>query len=160
VIDLSDIVANSSRRTGMSRMLSRTERRHAIFVKANMSSSCCTTKPAPKLKRLDTLTTVYSALSDATRLRMLALIKDGETCVCHIHGALGVPQPTASRHLAYLRRAGLVDTRRAGVWMHYRLATISDPVIAAIVNAALHALTHTEVTARDHQRLQVERAAS
>ena len=126
-----------------------------------MSSSCCTTKrPAAKLKNLDTLTTVYSALSDPTRLRMLALIAGGEMCVCHIHDSLGVPQPTASRHLAYLRKAGLVETRRDGIWMHYRLAGFSDPVIRAVVESALHALTHTEVAARDHRRLQVERAAS
>jgi ArsR family transcriptional regulator len=125
-----------------------------------MSASCCSTKRAPKIKNLDALTTVYAALSDPTRLRMLALIAGGEICVCHIHDSLEVPQPTASRHLAYLRRAGLVETRRAGVWMHYRLATISDPVIKAILESALHALTHTEVSARDHKRLELERAAS
>jgi ArsR family transcriptional regulator, arsenate/arsenite/antimonite-responsive transcriptional repressor len=125
-----------------------------------MSAPCCTTKPAPKLKHLDALTTVYSALSDPTRLRMLALIGQGEICVCHIHDSLGVPQPTASRHLAYLRRAGLVETRRAGIWMHYRLATITDPVIKTIIESALHALTHTEVSARDQKRLQLERAVS
>ena len=108
-----------------------------------MSAPCCTTKPAPKLKNLAALTNVYAALSDPTRLRMLALIAGGEICVCHIHDSLGVPQPTASRHLAYLRRAGLVETRRAGIWMHYRLATFSDPVIKAIIESALHALTHT-----------------
>ncbi len=116
---------------------------------------------APRsLKNLTALTTVYAALSDPTRLRMLALIGKGEICVCHIHDSLGVPQPTASRHLAYLRKAGLVETRRAGIWMHYRLATFSDPVIQTIVESALHALTHTEVSARDHKRLQIERAAS
>jgi ArsR family transcriptional regulator len=126
-----------------------------------MSAACCSTKkPVPKLKNLDTLTTVYSALSDPTRLRMLALIAEGEICVCHIHDSLGIPQPTASRHLAYLRRAGLVETRREGIWMHYRLAAFADPVVKTIVESALHALTHTEVSARDHRRLQIERAAS
>jgi ArsR family transcriptional regulator len=133
---------------------------HGIFVNANMSTPCCSTRRAPKLKRLETLTTVYAALSDPTRLRMLALMAGGEICVCHIHDSLGVPQPTASRHLAYLRRAGLVETRRDGIWMHYRLATIADPVVRTIMEAALHALTHTEVSERDHRRLQVERAAS
>jgi ArsR family transcriptional regulator len=126
-----------------------------------MSTPCCSTKkPVPKLKNLDTLTRVYSALSDPTRLRMLALIADGEICVCHIHDSLDVPQPTASRHLAYLRRAGLVEARREGIWMHYRFAAFTDPVIKAIVDSALHALTHTEVSARDHRRLQIERTAS
>ena len=55
-----------------------------------------------------------------------------------------MPQPTASRHLAYLRKSGLVEARRDGIWMHYRLAPIDNPVIAAVVKAALHALTHTD----------------
>jgi ArsR family transcriptional regulator, arsenate/arsenite/antimonite-responsive transcriptional repressor len=125
-----------------------------------MSTPCCTAKRAPKLKHLDALTTVYSALSDPTRLRMLALIGEGEICVCHIHDSLDIPQPTASRHLAYLRKAGLVETRRAGIWIHYRLATFADPVIKTVVDSALHALTHTEASARDHRRLQIERAVS
>ena len=125
-----------------------------------MSSPCCTTKKAPRLKNLEALTSVYAALSDPTRLRMLALIADGEICVCHIHDSLGVPQPTASRHLAYLRKAGLVETRRDGIWMHYRLAAFPDPVIRTVVESALHALTHTEVSVRDHRQLQIERAAS
>jgi ArsR family transcriptional regulator, arsenate/arsenite/antimonite-responsive transcriptional repressor len=129
---------------------------HGIFVKANMSESCCTPRPAPRLKNLATLTAVYSALADATRLRILSLLKDGEVCVCHIHASLGVPQPTASRHLAYLRRAGLVRARREGSWMHYSIARSADPVAASIVDAALHALTHTDVATRDHARLQRE----
>jgi ArsR family transcriptional regulator len=124
-----------------------------------MLTACCTTKRAPKLKHLDALTRVYAALSDPTRLRMLALIGEGEICVCHIHDSLDVPQPTASRHLAYLRRAGLVETRRDGIWMHYRLATFADPVIKTIVESALHALTHTAVAAHDHRRLLVQRAS-
>ena len=119
-----------------------------------MSSPCCSTKPAPVLKHLDALTTVYSALSDPTRLRILALLGDGEICVCHIHASLDVPQPTASRHLAYLRKAGLVTARRAGIWMHYGLAPQADPVVAAVVSSALHALSHTNATARDAKRLQ------
>jgi ArsR family transcriptional regulator len=124
-----------------------------------MSSSCCTPKPTPRLRRLDALTTVYSALADATRLRILSLLKDGEVCVCHIHASLAVPQPTASRHLGSLRRAGLVTARRDGIWMHYSLAPLSDPVIAAVVSAALHALTHTEVASKDLLRLQRELVA-
>ena len=125
-----------------------------------MAAPCCTTKPAPKLKHLDDLTRVYSALCDPSRLRMLALISKGEICVCHIHESLDLRQPTASRHLAYLRRAGLVEARRAGTWMHYRLATFADPVVAAVIESAVHALSHTEVSARDQKRLQLERAAS
>ena len=121
-----------------------------------MSIPCCTPRPVPRLKDLDTLTTVYGALADATRLRILALLKDGEVCVCDIHASLGVPQPTASRHLAYLRREGLVAARRSGVWMHYSLAPMADPVVAAVLAAALHALTHVQVVEKDQRRLQVK----
>ena len=71
-----------------------------------------------------------------------------------------MPQPTASRHLAYLRKSGLVEARREGIWMHYRLAPIGNPVIAAVVKAALHALTHTTISVRDEKRLQVALQAS
>ncbi len=119
-----------------------------------MPVSCCTPKPAPALKHLDALTTVYSALSDPTRLRILALVAEGEVCVCHIHASLDVPQPTASRHLAYLRKAGLVAARRDGIWMHYGLAPQADPVVGSVLHAALHALTHTDTVVRDAKRLQ------
>ena len=125
-----------------------------------MSSPCCSAKPAPQVKDLDALTSVYAALADPTRLRILSLLSDGEVCVCHIHASLDVPQPTASRHLAYLRKSGLVEARRDGIWMHYRLAPIDNAVVAAVVRAALHALTHTPITARDERRLQVALKAS
>jgi ArsR family transcriptional regulator, arsenate/arsenite/antimonite-responsive transcriptional repressor len=123
-------------------------------------SSCCSTKPAPPIRDLDALTSVYAALADPTRLRILSLLSEDEICVCHIHASLDVPQPTASRHLAYLRKSGLVETRRDGVWMHYRLAKIDNPVIASVVKAALHALTHAATSAQDEKRLQVAIKAS
>lgn len=125
-----------------------------------MSSPCCSTKPAPHIKDLDDLTTVYAALADPTRLRILSLLGDEEICVCHIHASLDVPQPTASRHLAYLKKAGLVAARRDGIWMHYRLAKADNPVIASVIKAALHALTHTAVKEKDERRLQVALKAS
>ena len=120
-----------------------------------MSSPCCSARPTPKVKDLEALTTVYAALADPTRLRILSLLGDTEICVCHIHASLDVPQPTASRHLAYLRKSGLVEARRDGIWMHYKLAPIPNPVVAAVVEAALPALTHTDVRARDERRLHV-----
>ena len=125
-----------------------------------MSSPCCSARPTPKVKDLDALTTVYAALADPTRLRILSLLGDGEICVCHLHASLDVPQPTASRHLAYLRKSGLVEARRDGIWMHYRLAVQDNPVVAAVVKAALHALTHTDIRAKDERRLQVAIKAS
>lgn len=125
-----------------------------------MSSPCCSTKPAPHIKDLDDLTSVYAALADPTRLRILSLLGDEEICVCHIHASLDVPQPTASRHLAYLRKSGLVEARREGIWMHYRLARLDNPVVASVVKAALHALTHTTIKEKDDRRLQVALKAS
>ena len=125
-----------------------------------MTGSCCSSKPAPPIRDLDALTGVYAALADPTRLRILSLLGGGEICVCHIHASLDVPQPTASRHLAYLRRAGLVAARREGVWMHYRLAPIPNAVIRSVVNAALHALTHTAGADADARRLKLALAAS
>jgi ArsR family transcriptional regulator len=122
--------------------------------------SCCETTPAPRLRSAAALVTLYQALADPTRLRILALLAErgpaapgGEVCVCHIHGSLGLTQPTASRHLAYLRRAGLVSARRAGVWMHYRIERPVDRVLAGVFDAALHALGHADTTARDRARL-------
>lgn len=66
---------------------------------------------------------MFRAFSDPTRLRILNLLSGGELCVCDIVRVLDMSQPKVSRHLAYLRRSGLVLARRQGLWMHYRLAT-------------------------------------
>jgi len=72
----------------------------------------------------------FQALADPTRLRLINLMDGGEICVCYFTEILGEPQPKISRHLAYLRRAGLVEVRRDGKWMHYRLADPgSNPVL-------------------------------
>src|SRR4051794_14901027 len=65
---------------------------------------------------------MFRAFSDRTRLRLLNMLGSGEVCVCDLVAVLDVPQPKVSRHLAYLRRAGLVVARKEGLWMHYRLA--------------------------------------
>ena len=109
---------------------------------------------------IDKLEEVFKALADQTRLRILALLGNSEVCVCNIHDTLGVPQPTASRHLAYLRKSGLVEARRDGIWMHYRLAPQPNPVVSSVVKAALHALTHTDISAKDERRLQIALTAS
>ena len=82
------------------------------------------------------LNDVFAALADETRRRILGLLASGEICVCHIHEALDVPQSTASRHLAHLRKAGLVTTRREGRNIYYSLA--SDEVKTVI--GTLHTL--------------------
>jgi ArsR family transcriptional regulator, arsenate/arsenite/antimonite-responsive transcriptional repressor len=98
--------------------------------------------------------TLFKALADETRLRILGLLLTGEVCVCDIHESLKIPQSKASRHLAYLRRSGLVETQRSGLWIHYRLARLPDPVLAAIVDAVRHALSHLDTVRKDTERLQ------
>lgn len=100
------------------------------------------------------LAKLFQALGDPTRLRILGLLLNGEVCVCDIHDTLRIPQPKASRHLAYLRRAGLVDGRREGLWVHYRLAETPDPIAGTIRHAVTHALGHLESVRRDGERLQ------
>src|SRR3989442_9729239 len=97
---------------------------------------------------------LFKALADATRLRILGLLLTGEVCVCHVHETLKIPQPKASRHLAYLRRAGLVETRRDGLWIHYRMATLPNRLLEAIAESVRHVLTHADVVRRDAERLQ------
>src|SRR5437870_5974580 len=106
------------------------------------------TKPLSEMERL------FKALADATRLRILGLLLTGEVCVCHIHQSLKIAQPKASRHLAYLRRTGLVSTRRDGLWIYYRLATSADPVVATIQAAVTHVLGHVDAVGKDAERLQ------
>jgi ArsR family transcriptional regulator, arsenate/arsenite/antimonite-responsive transcriptional repressor len=105
-------------------------------------------------KQLMAMEMLFKALADRTRLRILGLLLAGEVCVCDLQDSLKSPQSKVSRHLAYLRRVGLVETRRKGLWVHYRLATLGDPVQAAIVDAVGHALTHTEIVQRDGVRLK------
>jgi ArsR family transcriptional regulator, arsenate/arsenite/antimonite-responsive transcriptional repressor len=97
---------------------------------------------------------MFHALADATRLRILGLLLSGEVCVCDLHESLGAAQPKISRHLAYLRRAGLVATRREGLWVHYRLAQAADPVLATILQAVTHALGHVDAVRRDTRALE------
>ena len=105
-------------------------------------------------RQLRELNTTLRALADPTRLRILALLGGGEVCVCHIHEALHVPQPTASRHLAYLRRAGLVDTRREGMWVYYRLNQLRNDVLRTVVNTVTHCVGHVDTVTSDRKRLE------
>ena len=105
------------------------------------------------MNRIEAMEAVFKALADQTRLRILGLLAAGEVCVCEIHESLQIPQPTASRHLAYLKRAGLVTDRREGLWVHYRLAAPSDEVLRTVLDSTTHCLTHLPTTARDRDRL-------
>ncbi len=73
------------------------------------------------------------AFAEPTRLRVLTLLQDGETCVCDLVAALALAQPTVSRHLAVLRRVGLVTCRKEGLWCHYSLAPASGALHAQLL---------------------------
>ena len=75
----------------------------------------------------------FRALADRTRLRLINLMSRGEVCVCFFVEILGTNQPKISRHLAYLKRAGIVDARRDRKWMHYRLVTPPDQHAADVL---------------------------
>jgi ArsR family transcriptional regulator len=107
-----------------------------------------------KRAAVDELEGLFKALADKTRLRILALLGNNEVCVCHIHDSLGLPQPTVSRHLAYLRKSGLVAVRRDGVWMHYQVSRSLNPVVQRVVGAAVDALQQVSATAQDRKQFQ------
>src|SRR6187402_1990426 len=110
-----------------------------------------TIKERPAVDQLESL---FKALADKTRLRILALLGNNEVCVCHIHDSLGLPQPTVSRHLAYLRKSGLVAARRDGVWMHYQVSRSLTPVIQGLVSGAIAALRQLPATTQDRKQFQ------
>jgi ArsR family transcriptional regulator len=105
-------------------------------------------------KDLESLDQVFKALADPTRIRILGLLTAGEICVCHIHESLRLPQPLVSRHLAYLRRAGLVKTRKEGLWVHYRMVSRRDGVTGALLDAVTHVIGHLPTVAKDAKRLE------
>lgn len=76
---------------------------------------------------------VFTALADETRLRILNLLNEGEFCVCDIIKILKEPQSKISRHLGYLRRSGLVEARKEGLWMHYRLSKPALKIYGALL---------------------------
>ena len=96
----------------------------------------------------------FRALADGTRLRIINLIGDQEVCVCFFVEILKTNQPKISRHLAYLRRAGIVAARREGVWMHYRIATPQDENAAQVLSAVREWLAKDTSMQQDRLRLQ------
>jgi ArsR family transcriptional regulator, arsenate/arsenite/antimonite-responsive transcriptional repressor len=95
----------------------------------------------------------FRALADRTRLRIVNLIGDQEVCVCFFVEILKTNQPKISRHLAYLRRAGIVSARREGIWMHYRLATPKDENAARVLHEVREWLVKDPAMQQDRNRL-------
>jgi len=95
----------------------------------------------------------FSALADRTRLRLLNLMRGDEVCVCFFVEVLKTNQPKISRHLAYMRRAGIVDARRDGSWMHYRIVEPPDADAARVLEDALAWLANDREMQRDREKL-------
>jgi ArsR family transcriptional regulator, arsenate/arsenite/antimonite-responsive transcriptional repressor len=95
----------------------------------------------------------FRALADRTRLRLLNLLGADEVCVCFFVEILKTNQPKISRHLAYLRRAGIVGARREGQWMHYRVTEPADPEVARLLKDVLSWLATDQEMQRDRERL-------
>lgn len=96
---------------------------------------------------------LFRALADETRLRLLNLIGEDEVCVCYFVEALRTSQPKISRHLAYLRRAGIVEARREGRWMHYRIIELADEHARKIFRELRVWLAEDKKMQRDRERL-------
>jgi ArsR family transcriptional regulator len=103
---------------------------------------------------------MFRAFSDRTRLRLLNLLRGGETCVCDLVEVLEVPQPKVSRHLAYLRRAGLVVARKDGFWMHYQLAPATTAFHQSLLNCLACCFTTVPELAADLEKLGRSRACT
>lgn len=96
---------------------------------------------------------LFAALADPTRLRLLNLMNGREVCVCYFVEILKQSQPKISRHLAYLRRAGIVSARREGKWMHYRIERPADGGAARVLDAALLSFRDDNAMQSDLERL-------
>jgi ArsR family transcriptional regulator len=111
------------------------------------------------------LAVLFAALADPTRLRLLNLMAgDGlmagrEVCVCHFVEILGQAQPKISRHLAYLRKAGIATARREGKWMHYSICAPADPSAASILAAVLAAFANDRQMRTDLSKLDRSKPA-
>ncbi|HWZ11611.1 MAG TPA: metalloregulator ArsR/SmtB family transcription factor [Acidobacteriaceae bacterium] len=107
----------------------------------------------PRTQRPFDIELFFQALADHTRLRLLNLIGDQEICVCYFVEVLDQPQPKISRHLAYLRRAGIVTARREGKWMHYRIAVPPHAGATRVLRETLLWLGQEKAMQADRARL-------
>lgn len=98
-------------------------------------------------------TRLFKAFADPTRLRILNLLREGDLCVCHVIDVLRLPQSTISRHLAYLKRVGLVETWEEGTWNHYRLAKPRGTLHRALLACLGQCLGGSDRLRRDRAKL-------
>lgn len=102
---------------------------------------------------LSEMETLFLALADKTRLRLLNLMREDEVCVCYFTEVLGESQPKISRHLAYLRNAGIVSARREGKWMNYRIEFPENPFAARLLQDTLEWLKEQSDLRNDYEKL-------
>jgi ArsR family transcriptional regulator len=95
---------------------------------------------------------LFKALADETRLRIVALLSHGELCVCHIQNALALPQPNVSRQLGILRAAGLVEDRRQGSWVYYRLLLQESPECERLLRSLVASYAKDGALRRDVEK--------
>ncbi|MGR8935963.1 MAG: metalloregulator ArsR/SmtB family transcription factor [Gammaproteobacteria bacterium] len=101
------------------------------------------------------LVQLFKCLSDETRLRCVLLLQQrGELCVCELTNALQLSQPRISRHLAQLRAHGLLQDRRQGLWVYYRIHPNLPPWALALLHESVTAVANDPLFAQDHTRLQ------
>ena len=100
------------------------------------------------------LTKLFRALGDETRLRMVALLSHGELCVCHLEKALDLSQPNVSRQLGILKSSGVVDSRRDGTWVYYRLADQEHDAVQMILGTLAKSFGAEKTIRADHAKLR------
>jgi ArsR family transcriptional regulator len=107
-----------------------------------------------KLKR-PSAETLFRACSDVTRLRILNLLRrGGEICVCDLVTTIGGPQPKVSRHLAYLRRAGLVTARKQGLWQYYSMAPARGGLHRKLLDCLVNCCSEVPAMEKDVRRFK------
>lgn len=102
---------------------------------------------------MERLAQFFKALSDETRLRIMMLLTKGELCVCDVMEVLGEPQSKVSRHLAYLKHSGITESKRVGVWMHYRLKDSQNGILKAQIDFLKEKLSEVPPFRSDRQKL-------
>lgn len=100
------------------------------------------------------LTRAFRALGDETRIRIVALLSHGELCVCHIESALDLSQPNCSRQLGILKMAGIVDSRRDGTWVYYRITEQEHASVASVLEVLAKTFGAERALRADHARLK------
>jgi ArsR family transcriptional regulator, arsenate/arsenite/antimonite-responsive transcriptional repressor len=123
-----------------------------VFFSGRICQGVYNESVSPSPKNYD-LALLFAALADRTRLRLLNLMDGKEVCVCYFVEILGQSQPKISRHLAYLRRVGIVAARREGKWMHYRIVAPKHADAARILSETLSVLSEDKAMQADLMRL-------